>query len=55
VPSNAGLQKQLLISAPAIRAGVLPENRAGLACASTRLASTSESAPLYTRDCARLI
>jgi hypothetical protein len=55
VPFNAGPQKQLSISAPAIVAVVLPENRAGLICSASRLSSMPDGAPLYARDCARLI
>jgi hypothetical protein len=55
VPSNAGVQKQLLTSAPAIAAGVLPENRAGLVCYASRFYSMPTGAPLYARDCAWLI
>jgi hypothetical protein len=55
VPSNAGAQKQLSISAPAIVAGALPENRTGSICATFRLSSMPNGAPLYARDCARLI
>jgi hypothetical protein len=55
VPSNAGAQKQFSISAPAIVAGVLPENRVGLICSASRLSSMPYGAPFYARDCARLI
>ena len=55
VPSNTGAQKQLSISAPAIVAVALPENRAGLVCSASRLSSMPDGAPLYARDCARLI
>jgi hypothetical protein len=55
VPSNAGAQKQFSISAPAIVAVALPENRAGLVCSTCRSSLMPEGAPLYARDCARLI
>jgi hypothetical protein len=55
VPSNAGAQKQFSISSPAIVAVALPENRAGLVCSASRLSSMPDGAPLYARDCARLI
>jgi len=55
VPANNGSQKQLSISAPAIAALTLPENRAGLILSSPRLSSMPIGAPLYARDCARLI
>jgi hypothetical protein len=55
VPANAGPQKQFSISAPAIVAGALPENRVGLICSASRLFSMPNGAPLYARDCARLI
>ncbi|MGA2180340.1 MAG: hypothetical protein ABSH15_12260 [Verrucomicrobiota bacterium] len=55
VPSNTGAQKQFSISTPAIVAGALPENRAGLICSASRLCSMPNGAPLYARDCARLI
>jgi hypothetical protein len=54
-PSNAGAQKQFSISAPAIVTGILPENRTGLVSSDSRLSSMPEGAPLYARDCARLI
>jgi hypothetical protein len=55
VPSNAGTQKQFSISAPAIVTGALPENRVGLICSASRLSLMPDGAPLYARDCARLI
>jgi hypothetical protein len=55
VPSNASTQKQFSISAPAIVTGALPENRAGLICPASRLSLMPDGAPLYARDCARLI
>jgi hypothetical protein len=55
IPANAGPQKQLSISAPDIMAGTLPENRAGLVCSASRLSLMPDGAPLYARDCARLI
>jgi hypothetical protein len=55
VPANAGPQKQLSISAPAIVAVALPENRAALIGSASRLCSMPDGAPLYARDCARLI
>lgn len=55
VPSSAGAQKQLLISAPAILALILPENRAGVICPVSRLSLRPIGAPLYARDCAWLI
>ena len=55
VPANAGAQKQLSISAPAMAALTLPENRMGVICPASRLSSRSIGAPLYARDCARLI
>jgi len=55
VPSNTGPQKQLSISTPAIVTGALPENRTGLICSASRLCWMSNAAPLYARDCARLI
>jgi hypothetical protein len=55
VPSNSGAQKQLSISAPAIVAGALPENRTGLICPASRLSLMPDGARLYARDCARLI
>jgi hypothetical protein len=55
VPSNAGAQKQLSISVPAIATGVLPENRTSLVSSASRLSVMPEGAPLYARDCARLI
>jgi hypothetical protein len=55
VPSNAGPQKQFSISASAIVAWALPENRVGLICSASRLSLMPDGAPLYARDCARLI
>ena len=55
VPSNTGAQKQFSISAPAIVAVALPENRAGLVSPASRWSLMLDGAPLYARDCARLI
>jgi len=55
VPSNVGAQKQFSISAPAIVPLALPETRAGLILSASRLSSMPLGAPLYARDCARLI
>jgi hypothetical protein len=55
VPSNAGPQKQFSISAPAIVAVALPENRTASVYPAARLFVMPDGAPLYTRDCARLI
>ena len=55
VPFNPGTQKLLSISVPVILAGALPENPAGLICSASRLSSMPDGAPLYARDCARLI
>ncbi|MFZ0827235.1 MAG: hypothetical protein WAO02_07410 [Verrucomicrobiia bacterium] len=55
VPANAGAQKQFPISAPASAAGTLPENRSGVICSASRLSFRPTGAPLYVRDCARLI
>jgi hypothetical protein len=55
VPSKAGPQKQFSISAPAIMAAALPQNRAVLVPLAARSSAMPEGAPLYTRDCARLI
>jgi hypothetical protein len=55
VPSNAGPQKQLPISAPDGMAGALPENRVALIGGACRLSVRPAAAPLYARDCARLI
>ena len=55
VPANAGAQKLLSISAPGIVVLALPENRAGLICSASRLSLRPTGAPLYVRDCARLI
>jgi hypothetical protein len=55
VPANAGPQKQLSISAPAIVAWSLPGNRADLVCSAFRLSLMPDGVPLYARDCARLI
>ena len=55
IPSNPGPQKRFSISAPAIVAGVLPEHRVDLIRPASRLSSMPDGAPLYARDCARLI
>jgi hypothetical protein len=55
MPINTGAQKQFSISAPAIVAVALPENLAGLICPASRLFLMPAGAPLYARDCARLI
>jgi hypothetical protein len=55
IPANAGPQKQLSISAPAIVAVALPENRADLICSASHFSLMPSGAPLYARDCARLI
>jgi hypothetical protein len=55
VPSNTGVQKQFSISAPAIVAGLPPDNRVGLICSASRLSLMPTGASLYARDCARLI
>ncbi|MGB7746983.1 MAG: hypothetical protein WBN75_06830 [Verrucomicrobiia bacterium] len=55
VPSNAGPQKQLSISVPAIVAMARPETRLGLSSPFSRLFLLPYGAPLYARDCARLI
>jgi len=55
IPSNAGAQKQLTISAPAIVAVALPESRAGSISSAFVSPLTASGAPLYARDCARLI
>jgi hypothetical protein len=54
-PSSPGPQKQLSMSGPASAAGVPPENRAGLICPASRLSPLPDGAPLYARDCARLL
>jgi hypothetical protein len=55
VPSSAGPQKQLSISAPALMAWSLPENESGPISSAFVSPLTAIGAPLYTRDCARLI
>jgi hypothetical protein len=55
VPSSAGPQKLLSISVPAIVALIPPENRAGVISSASWLTSMPDGAPLYARDCARLI
>jgi len=55
VPSSAGAHKLLSISAPGSAALTLLENRMSVICRASRLPSLSIGAPLYARDCARLI
>ena len=55
VPPGTGMQKLVSTFAPAFMAGLRPEIRAGLICSPNRLASLPDGAPLYARDCARLI
>jgi hypothetical protein len=55
VPSNTGAQKQLSIFAPAIVTMAPPESRAGSISSAFVSPLTASGAPLYARDCARLI
>jgi hypothetical protein len=55
IPSNTGPQKQFSIYAPAIMAVAPPQSRAALICPAARSSAIAAGAPLYTRDCARLI
>jgi hypothetical protein len=55
VPANAGPQRHLSIFAPAIVTMALPESRAGSISSAFVSPLTASGAPLYARDCARLI
>jgi len=55
IPSTAGTQNQLSLLAPASLAWALPENEAGSISAAGMPPLTVAGAPLYARDCARLI
>jgi hypothetical protein len=55
VPSSAGPQRQLSISVPALMTWSLPENESGSISSAFVLPLTAIGAPLYARDCARLI
>lgn len=55
VPSSTGAQRQHSIYAPAIVTLVLPENRVDLICSGSWFSLRPDGAPLYARDCARLI
>ncbi|MGA2786779.1 MAG: hypothetical protein ABSF60_04565 [Verrucomicrobiota bacterium] len=55
VPAPSGIQNQFSFLAPAVMAWALPENAAGSISSAFVLSLTASSAPLYARDCARLI
>jgi hypothetical protein len=55
VPAPSGMQNQFSFLAPARVAWSLPENAAGSISSAFVLPLTASSAPLYARDCARLI
>jgi hypothetical protein len=55
IPSNPVPQKPLSISASPNVAPALPENRMGLVCPASWSSLMPMGAPLYARDCARLI
>jgi hypothetical protein len=55
VPAQSSSQNQLLLLAPAIVIWTLPENEAGSISSITVSPSSATGAPLYARDCARLI
>jgi hypothetical protein len=49
------MQSQLLLPAPALLVWALPENEAGPVSSAFAPPWTAIGAPLYARDCARLI
>jgi hypothetical protein len=55
VPAPSGLQNQFSFLAPAVMAWRLPENEAGSISSVFVSPLTAAGAPLYARDCARLI
>jgi hypothetical protein len=55
VPAQSGTQSQFLFLAPAIVIWNLPENEAGSISSVFVSPLTASGAPLYARDCARLI
>jgi hypothetical protein len=55
VPAPSGIQNQFSFLAPALLAWALPENEAGSISSAFVLPLTASGAPLYARDCARLI
>jgi hypothetical protein len=55
VPAPSGIQNQFSFLAPAMMAWALPENEAGSISSAFVSPLTASNAPLYARDCARLI
>jgi hypothetical protein len=55
VPAPSGIQNQFSFLAPAVMAWALPKNEAGSISSAFGLPQTASGAPLYARDCARLI
>jgi hypothetical protein len=55
IPSNAGIQNQLSLLVPASWVWALPENEAGSIPSAVSSSLPASGAPLYARDCARLI
>jgi hypothetical protein len=55
VPAPSGIQNQFLLPAPALMVWALPENEAGSISSAFVSPLTASGAPLYARDCARLI
>jgi hypothetical protein len=54
-PSPSGIQNQFSFLAPALMVWALPENEAGSISSAFVSPLTASGAPLYARDCARLI
>jgi hypothetical protein len=55
VPAPSGIQNHFLFLAPALMVWALPENEAGSISSAFVSPLTASGAPLYARDCARLI
>jgi hypothetical protein len=55
VPASSGIQNQFSFPAPALMVWALPENEAGSISSAFVSPLTASGAPLYARDCARLI
>jgi hypothetical protein len=55
VPAPFGMQSQFLLPAPALLVWTLPENEAGSTSSAFGSPLKATGAPLYARDCARLI
>jgi hypothetical protein len=55
VPTQAGVQNQILLFAPAVVVWTLPENAAGLISSTALSPLLAMAAPLYARNCSLLL